>query len=151
MYVIQLSKDHIDDLVYLTHSQVTETLSHMPYEEYIVRAYAEYFAEKRDESDVRVYLLYSNERPVGYLVLYVKEYLFCDSKSVGQEVIYVLPEYRGTKAAAKLIKKLDEVGRQENALEIYGGIANGYQPERTLSLFSRLGYEQVGYYVRKIV
>ena len=121
----------------------------MPYEEDVIRHYANYYMSLID-SDIRVYLAYNDNKPVGYLVAYVKPYLFNRGVSVGQEMLYVVPDSRGGKAAIALMKKLDDLAKENNALEVYAGVANGYNAEKALKFFERLGYEKVGSYVRKV-
>ena len=152
MKVVQLKNEHIDDLVYLTHAQVQETISHMPYEESVVRSYAQCFSEEKDNERTRVYLAYnSNDEAVGYLVVNVENYLFCQACLVAQEVVYVLPNYRGTSAAIDLLIKLEEVAEREGALEVYAGVANKFYPEKSRKLLEKYGFENVGNYFRKIL
>ena len=150
MKVVRLKQEHISDLLFLTEQQVMETIPHVPYEHDVVLHNAEWIAEHPD-GETQIYLAYKDDgTAVGYIVAYLQPYLFNRYKVVGQEVIYVLPEFRGSRAGLMLLKQLDVMAKKYKALEVFGGIANRFNMDRTLAWFEKQGYEKVGYYVRKI-
>lgn len=152
MKVFSLGKKHVGDLVDLTRLQVEETINHLPYEESVVRRYCEKTIDKGEDSPTKAYLVYAdNGIPAGYLIVNIQGYLFNNGCFISQEVIYVIPEYRGTKAALLLLQKLEEVAEEEYALEIFTGVANNFNVEKTGRLLEKRGYENVGRYYRKIL
>ena len=147
--VKRLMPKDIDELVVMTRKQIEETLPHMEYHEEVVRHYARWFVNHRDSTD-RVYIARENGVAVGYLVAYKRDYLFTYGCSVGQEVVWVEPEYRGGKAFISLMQKLDDMAIEYNAKECYAGVSNGVSIDKLLKWFKRKDFVKVGYYVRKI-
>ena len=150
MKIVTLKEENIFDLLILSEHQVRETIPHVPFEMDVVLHNAEWIAEN-PEGDTRIYVAYTDDgKPAGYLVAYVRPYLFNRRLSVGQEVVYVLPEYRGTRAFLMLMRRLDKLAQEVNALECYGCVANGRKMDSALKWFVRHNYEKVGFYVRKV-
>ena len=66
-----------------------------------------------------------------------------------QEVLFVKPERRGSRAAAMLMKTLIDWSREIGANEIIGGNDNEFNSEQTAKFLGRFGFERVGYAMRK--
>lgn len=147
----QITLADVDDIVVLTRMQVEETISYMDYEEDVVRHYATYFANNVYDN-TKVYITRDQDgEAVGYLVAYVRPYLFQRGLSVGQEVVYVIPERRDGRIFVQLMQTLDKLAEDKGAKECYAGIANGVKIDGIMKWFKRKGYEKVGYYVRKVL
>lgn len=150
MIIRKLEHDDIDDLVELCRSQVTETLPHMPFEEDVVRFYASQSIDTPGHFMTIFVCVTEDGRIIGYLVAHFAPYLFCRQFTAEQEVIYVLPEYRGSRAAMMLMSHFERWARMKGALEVYAGVANGFNAERTTKFFEKLGFTDVGHYLRKV-
>lgn len=83
---------------------------------------------------------------IGYLGCRIQAYMFSSGHFTVQEVFYVCPEHRGSRAAVKLIKRYLEWGRLVGAREMYFDISSPVTPERTLKLVERLGGRHLGYH-----
>lgn len=62
-----------------------------------------------------------------------------------EQGIYVLPEYRTTKAGILLVKGFQEWAVHNNAERIQIGTMSGIEAERVVKLYERLGFTQCGY------
>lgn len=102
-----------------------------------------------DECTCTVFVAERRREPVGMLVATFDEYLFSDGLYTTQQVIYVKPDMRGTRAAAALMGELERWSRTLGAREITGGVESQFQPERTERFLRRLGYETFGAFMRR--
>lgn len=62
-----------------------------------------------------------------------------------EQGIYVLPEYRNTKAGILLVKGFKEWALHNDAERIQIGTMSGIEAERVVKLYERLGFTQCGY------
>ncbi len=81
---------------------------------------------------------------IGLLAGYISEYAFCHERIACDEIIYVIPERRGTGAAPRLLRALWEWARERRARELAMGISSGIDPARTGRFFERMGLEFAG-------
>lgn len=59
-------------------------------------------------------------------------------------ILYVLPKYRGSTAALKLVKTFETWAKNRGASRIYLSQSTNIEPEKTALLYEKLGYKQVG-------
>lgn len=69
---------------------------------------------------------------------------FSSSIISNEHIFYVKPEFRGTKAAPKLIRVYVEESLRRGAKDIVFTNGTGYQPEKVGQLFEACGLKQVG-------
>lgn len=137
-----------DAVLSLAEMQVAETAPHMDFSREI--------AEKTFESSLKyadptVFVAEDRGEVIGFLAGYMENYAFTSGVFVIQEVLYVRPDKRGTRAAVYLIKEFARWGDVVGAREVIFGIANKFQPERTSRLFQRVaGAEEVGVFLKKV-
>lgn len=84
----------------------------------------------------------------GFLLAMVCEYRAFRGLFTCQEVLFVKPDKRGTRAAALLMKKLIEWSESIGAREVLGGNDNDVHSEQTARFLSRFGFRQFGYAMR---
>lgn len=87
---------------------------------------------------------------VGFLNASISRYDFTDGHYTTQEVIFVRPDKRGTRAAVLLVRELIAWSDRLGAREITGGNDNGLFTKRTARLLSRFGFEHVGFFMRRV-
>lgn len=87
---------------------------------------------------------------IGYLAGEIYGYFFTSGIYVQQELIFVRPDKRGTRAAVKLIREFIRWGDMLGARELFFGTSTNFQPERTARLFEHFGAERVGYSLKKV-
>jgi L-amino acid N-acyltransferase YncA len=85
----------------------------------------------------------------GFLVADFFEHQAADGLYVAQEVLFVRPDRRGTRAAAALMKELITWSRMLGANEIIGGNDNEFQSDRTARFLEHFGFERVGFHMRR--
>lgn len=93
----------------------------------------------------------SDQTVVGSLLADWSEYRAANGLYVTQEVLFVKPAYRGSRAASLLMKQLAAWAEQLKAHEIVGGVDNNYYPERTAKFLEHIGFQRVGYVMRRII
>lgn len=147
MHVRLAAEGDTDALLFLAEMQVTETLAHLPFD----RALAAQTLRRILCGDGEILWVAENAgQIVGFLWATLNGYSFCTGVFISQEVIYVRPDKRGTRAAVQLLREYISWGRIVGATEILFGISNGKHPERAAKLFAHLGAEKVGYHFRII-
>lgn len=136
-----------DAVLSLAQMQVEETLPHLDfrrdiaektYDQGMIHAHPTFFVAE------------DNREVTGYLMATLESYAFTSGIYVSQEVLYVRPDKRGTRAAVHLIKEFEGWGHIVGAREWMFGVSNGFQPERTTRLFEKLtGAKPVGFFLKK--
>ncbi len=110
---------------------LAETAPHLPFE----RDVAEASYDRAMQTGHPVVWVADHRRQIaGYLVGVLEEYFFCSGVFVGQEVLYVRPEMRGSRAAAVLLREFTRWGRAIGARERFYGVSNGFRADRTTRL-----------------
>ena len=90
-----------------------------------------------------------NRALVGFTLAYVHKFAFKSALFTVQEIIYVKPENRGSRAAALLTQTFVEWSDNLGAEECIAGNSNGFRSERTARFFQRFGFEHVGYSLKR--
>lgn len=67
-----------------------------------------------------------------------------------QEVLFVRPDRRGSRAAALLLREFTRWSDALGAIENTGGNDNAIHSEHTAKFLGRFGFEQVGFFMRRI-
>lgn len=136
-----------DAVLSLAQMQVEETLPHLDFRRDLAE---ETFWASVTKAHPTTFVADQDGEVIGYLMATLNEYAFSSGVFVSQEVLYVRPDKRGTRAAVHLIKEFVQWGEIVGAREWLFGISNGFQPDRTARLFERLtGAKRVGYHLRK--
>jgi L-amino acid N-acyltransferase YncA len=143
MLVRLATHDDVETLVAMGAADAAETMPPGAYDEDIWRDTIE-----RSLSEAQP-TFFVAERADGAIAGFVEAFLFAYEYRaglyVGQRVLYVSPENRGSRAAASLVKHLIAWSRRAGAVEVIGGNSNSYNSERTARLLEHLGFQRVGY------
>ncbi|WP_172795225.1 GNAT family N-acetyltransferase [Polycladidibacter hongkongensis] len=86
---------------------------------------------------------------VGFLVASMHGYMWAGGHYTTQDVLFVRPENRGSRAAVHLMNNLIRWSKQIGASEILGGNDNSFNSERTAAFLEHFGFEKVGFYMRR--
>lgn len=81
--------------------------------------------------------------PVGFVAAGAVEMLFCELKTVDDLGFFVLPEWRGTTAAVRLLRYLEAWGKAKG-VEIRMGVTTGTNQAQVGKFLARFGYEATG-------
>lgn len=137
----------LNDVLSLAEMQVEETLPHLDFRRDLAE---DTFWRSVTKGHPTGFVAEQDGEVIGYLMARLDEYSFASGVFVSQEVIYVRPDKRGTRAAVHLIKEFMRWGEIVGAQEWLFGVSNGFQPDRTARLFEKVtGAERVGYHLRK--
>jgi GNAT superfamily N-acetyltransferase len=96
-----------------------------------------------------IYLVEQNREPIGFLNATISEYTFADGIYTTQEVMFVRPDKRGTRAAALLVREFNRWSDMLGAVESTGGNDNALFTEQTARLLEKNGFERVGLFMRR--
>lgn len=92
-----------------------------------------------------IFVVEKDDEVCGFLLTGIYQYRAFNGLFTLQEVLFVKPEYRGSRAAALLMKKLIDWSRSVGAKEIVGGNDNDVRSEQTARFLSRFGFKSHGY------
>lgn len=81
---------------------------------------------------------------VGMLCGSVSPYVFSKGYIASDFAWFVLPEYRGSRAALKMLNMFTDWAKEKGALELCMGISTNVSPERTGKLLEKRGFRHVG-------
>lgn len=97
-----------------------------------------------------VFLVFdSSNEVVGLLWGFCSYMPWCKRKIASDVILYVKPEYRGTRAAYDLCRAYEQWAIDEGAVAIQLSIASGIHEEVTGRFYTRLGYNMIGTQYRK--
>lgn len=82
---------------------------------------------------------------IGFISGIVGEYFFSKRKKISDLGFYVLPEYRGSKTALKLLKEYESWAKLCGVDDIHLGQTTAIDIEKTQNFYNRLGYKTVGF------
>lgn len=104
-----------------------------------------------DTANPTMFVVEHQREAIGLLVATINEYRHAQGIYCTQEVLYVREKYRGSRAAALLMKHLVAWSKMLGAIEITGGNDNQFNSERTARFLSHFGFEQVGFFMRRMM
>ena len=107
------------------------------------------FDDYLDEADPTFFVVDERREVIGFLLATMSGYRFAAGLYTTQEVLFVRPDRRGTRAAALLLRELVAWSERRGAREITGGNDNGLFSDRTARLLKKHGFEQVGFFMRR--
>lgn len=137
-----------DAIVRLTLQDIAETLPHHTVIEARVR---ETFNRSINHADPTIFVVEDKGEVVAFLLAIMNGYAFTDGVYTCQEVFYVRPDKRGTRAAALLMGEFLRWSQIVGAKEVIGGNSNGLYSERTRRFLERFGFQMAGYSMKKVL
>ena len=148
MYTVTelLTDEHVNDIVAMGKVFVAENGAHLQYDEGEVRNTCRLVMSDMDREYLNIFLVYRDHEPLGFIYASCGKYLFNKQRYAQQELLFIRPTYRGTRAFLKLIKAFEEWARLRSSVEIWMGAAHS----KSLSnILPRIGYPEVGTYHKK--
>ena len=94
--------------------------------------------------NVVYFLAIEDDKIIGSIGGAVLPYFFSTRKKVGDLGFYVEPEYRGSRAAIKLLHALESWAKEMEVEDVYLGQTTGVEVDKTRDFYERLGYKVVG-------
>ena len=90
-------------------------------------------------------LAYTDDgKAVGMLCGSITPYVFSLGGVASDFAWYVLPEYRGSRSALKMLNMFTDWSRKQGASELYMGVTTNIAAERTGKLLQKRGFDHVG-------
>ncbi len=137
-----------DDIVEMARMNIEETCPAIGFDEVICR---ETCYSYLDRASPTMFVAEHNRQVIGLLVAEMNAYRASTGLFTTQEVLFVRPEHRGTRAAVALMKHLIAWSEQLGAKEIIGGNDNDFQSERTARFLEHFQFERVGFAMRRVM
>lgn len=94
--------------------------------------------------NVVYFLAIEDNKIIGSIGGAVIPYFFSTRKKAGDLGFYVEPEYRGSRAAIKLVNALESWAKEKGVEDLYLGQTTGVDVDKTRDFYERLGYKVVG-------
>lgn len=141
MFVRLALESDADRVVDMAAAALAETLPNEPVDRARIRAtFGQYIAT----AESTVFVVESKRQVIAFLQAGIGGYDYRAGFFTTQRVIYVLPEKRGTRAAALLMQEFIRWSRQIGAAEALGGNHNGFRSSRMTTFLARFGFADVG-------
>ena len=86
---------------------------------------------------------------IGLFVGLVCEHWFGKDLLASDLALYVIPKRRGSTAAMRLVRAYEKWAEDKGAKVISLGVSTDIRPERTGSMYERLGFNDVGKFYRR--
>ena len=99
--------------------------------------------------DVFLISFAEDKSPIGMITAVAGPYSFSPSIRASSELLFVLPEHRGSRAAVKLVQRFKEWSDNIGAMNSSFGISTGVSPERTGRFFEHMGFRPIGMMYRR--
>lgn len=96
-----------------------------------------------------IWVVEHKREAIAFLLAEIYEYRAASGLYTTQEVLYVKPAHRGTRAAILLMKHLVAWSEVLGAKEIIGGVDNSFNIDRTAKFLEHFGFERVGHAMRR--
>lgn len=103
------------------------------------------------QDDDQLFLVYVREgEVVGLLWAAYGPFLIWSSECIVTDIVlYVMPEYRGTKGSLSLISAYRKWAESKGAKEARLSVASGIHEDKTGRLYNKLGFEHLGSQYRR--
>ena len=146
MFVRLALESDIDAVAEMARLNVEETRPEIGYDDFKCR---ETFYRYLDTASPTIFVVEHQRQAIAFLLADMYEYRASQGIFVTQEVLFVRPEHRGTRAAVLLMKHFIAWADQLGARECIGGNDNSFNSERTARFLEHFGFERVGFAMRR--
>jgi L-amino acid N-acyltransferase YncA len=148
MFVRLALEEDIPTIVELARLNCEISTPHLTYSpEKVVQTCRDYL----DTANPTIFVVEKERQVIGLLAATINEYRHADGLFTTQEIIFVHPAFQGSRAALLLMNELIRWSKMLGAIEITGGNDNSYKSERTAKFLKHFGFEQVGFFMRRMM
>lgn len=139
MQITRLSDNQFDEFFELVKSMVAEAefKDAAPDRQIIWTAYK--------NPKVATFIAVKENKIIGFLAGVIGPYFFSTKMRVCDIGFYVIPEYRGSRAAIRLLAALENWAKENNVADVCIGQTTAVNMEKTQQFYNRLGYSTVGF------
>lgn len=146
MFVRLAMPEDEDAIVEMAEANITETRPDIGFDELTCR---ESFLSYLGTASPTIWVVEARREVIAFLLADMYEYRASIGLFTTQEVLFVKPAHRGTRAATLLMKHFVAWSKKLGAKEIIGGNDNSYNSERTAKFLEHFGFERVGFAMRR--
>lgn len=104
-----------------------------------------------DRASPTIFVVEQHREVIGFLLADMYSYRASDGLFTTQEVLYVRPAHRGTRAAVALMKHFIAWSKQLGAKECLGGNDNSFNSDRTARFLEHFQFKRVGHAMRRVL
>lgn len=148
MFVRLGLESDIDAVVDMARANIETTRPDMDFDEYLCR---ETYYKYLDTASPTIFVVEDKREVIAFLLADIYSYRAAEGIFVTQEVLFVDPAKRGSRAATLLMKHFIKWAEQIGAKELIGGNDNSFQSERTARFLEHFGFQKVGFAMRRMV
>lgn len=148
MFVRLVMPEDEDAITEMAKANIEETRPAMKFLEENCR---ETFRESIETALPTIWGVEKNRELIAFMMAGMYEYEAAEGLYTTQKVLYVKPEYRGSRAAILLVKNFIEWSKMLGANEIIGGNDNEFNSERTARFLEHFGFKKVGFTMIRVL
>lgn len=145
MIIRDASLDDIQQLVALGEAFHQESMfSRIPFKREKVTQLLESLVKDIQNKKIFFKVCIKEQTVYGGLIGFLSNYFFSDAYAANDLGLFILPDKRGSFAAAKLLKLFQEWGHQTGAMEVCMGVSTGIHAARTGKFYEAMKFQHVG-------
>lgn len=137
-----------DAIVEMARLNIEETRTDLVFDEYLARETCYGYL---DTAEPTIFVCEDKGQVIGLTLSSINSYRAAAGLYTTQEVLFVRPEKRGSRAAVLLMKNLIDWSRQIGAKEIIGGNDNDFNSDRTAAFLEHFGFRRIGYAMKRVL
>jgi N-acetylglutamate synthase-like GNAT family acetyltransferase len=149
MSFVRLALENDEDAcIALTRQHHEENLPHRPFDEERSRAT---FRRSVETGHPTIFVAEQDKAIIGLLMAVIYDFASSGGHFTTQEVVFVTPDKRGSRASAQLIDTYNQWAEKSGAAEIYTKLAINPKLDRNMRFFKRFGFCPVGVTLMRLV
>ena len=94
-------------------------------------------------------IAHKDDHVIGMIGGYIVPFFFSEDRVAIDLFLYVDKEHRGGTAAPRLVKAFEQWAKKTGAIRVVLGATTGVDTERTLAMYRKFDYEDIGALVKK--
>lgn len=142
---------HVDDLMPLARAQHAEGYPHLDFSEDKLHWIFSRVMRDLDRAFFNLFLCYKGHELIGHAYCSISEFMFNTQRFAHLEMIYIKPEYRGSRAYLKLMRAYEDWARLRGCVEFWAGVAipDQQRADKISNTLEKVGYSRYGYTHKK--
>lgn len=149
MYVRLALETDFEAIVEMARLNIEETRSDLTFDEHLAW---ETCYSYLDNAEPTIFVCEDKGQVIGMTLSSINAYRAAAGLFTTQEVLFVRPEKRGTRAAVLLMKNLIDWSKSiPDVREIIGGNDNEFNSDRTAAFLEHFGFRRVGHAMKRVL
>lgn len=125
----------------LRHMHAEGKFAHLPY---VPEKLTRLFCQLRNQARGEIFVVLHNDKIVGIAVAEICEYFFCHKRFVSDILIYVVPQWRGSRAFFYLVRALEQYTKAQGLAELVLSVSNPADIASASKYYTALGFAPRG-------